>query len=69
MTGAIDTPMLDDAIERWGLDKERVRGHMSLFKRFGDPQEIANAALWLCSDASSYTTGHALPVDGGYLSH
>jgi len=67
--GAIDTPMLDGAIERWGLDRDRVAKHMSLFKRFGDPQEIANAALWLCSDASSYTTGHALPVDGGYLSH
>jgi glucose 1-dehydrogenase len=67
--GAIDTPMLDGAIERWGLDRDRVASHMSLFKRFGDPQEIANAALWLCSDASSYTTGHALPVDGGYLSH
>jgi NAD(P)-dependent dehydrogenase (short-subunit alcohol dehydrogenase family) len=67
--GAIETPMLDDAIARWGLDRDRVAGHMSLFKRFGDPQEIADAALWLCSDASSYTTGHALPVDGGFLSH
>lgn len=67
--GAIDTPMLDDALDRWGLDRDRVARHMSLFRRFGDPQEIANAALWLCSDASSFTTGHALPVDGGYLSH
>ncbi|MET0579310.1 MAG: SDR family oxidoreductase, partial [Ilumatobacteraceae bacterium] len=29
--------------------------------------EIAAAALWLCSDASSFTVGHALAVDGGYL--
>ena len=33
--------------------------------RFGDPDEVAEAVLWLCSDASSFTTGHALPVDGG----
>jgi NAD(P)-dependent dehydrogenase (short-subunit alcohol dehydrogenase family) len=35
--------------------------------RFGQPTEIANAALWLCSDQSSFTIGHALAVDGGYL--
>lgn len=33
--------------------------------RFGVPQDIANAALWLVSDAASYVTGVILPVDGG----
>ena len=33
--------------------------------RFGLPQDIANAALWLVSDAASYVTGVILPVDGG----
>ena len=33
--------------------------------RMGRPEEIANAVLWLCSDAASFTVGHALIVDGG----
>lgn len=34
--------------------------------RMAQPEEIAEAALWLCSDAASFVTGVALPVDGGY---
>lgn len=34
--------------------------------RFASPAEIAEAAVWLCSDAASFVTGAALPVDGGY---
>ena len=34
--------------------------------RFGRPEEIAGAAFFLASDDSSFVTGHALPVDGGY---
>jgi NAD(P)-dependent dehydrogenase (short-subunit alcohol dehydrogenase family) len=36
-------------------------------KRFGRPEEVAEAALYLASDASSFTTGTVLPVDGGWL--
>lgn len=35
--------------------------------RFGDPEEVAKAALFLASDEASYVTGHTLAVDGGYL--
>ena len=35
--------------------------------RLGKPEEIAAAAVWLCSEAASFVTGHALPVDGGYM--
>ena len=35
--------------------------------RIAAPEEVAEAALWLCSDASSFVTGHVLAVDGGYL--
>jgi len=65
--GAIDTPMLRAAIDRRGRDPQEVADRLSLFGRFGAPDEIARAALWLCSDESSFTTGHALAVDGGYL--
>jgi glucose 1-dehydrogenase len=65
--GAIDTPMLRNAMERRGRDVDDVVHRLSLFGRFGEPSEVAAAALWLCSDASSFTTGHALAVDGGML--
>lgn len=65
--GAIDTPMLRGAIEKRGRDPQEVANRLSLNGRFGTPDEIAAAALWLCSDASGFTIGHALAVDGGYL--
>ena len=65
--GAIDTPMLRNAMERRNREVEDTAKRLSLFRRFGEPTEIADAALWLCSDASSFTTGHALAVDGGML--
>ena len=34
--------------------------------RLGLPDEIAQAITWLCSDAASFVTGVALPVDGGW---
>jgi NAD(P)-dependent dehydrogenase (short-subunit alcohol dehydrogenase family) len=65
--GAIETPMLLGAIAARGRDPQEVAGRLSLFGRFGSPEEIAGAVLWLSSDDSSFTTGHALAVDGGYL--
>ncbi len=35
--------------------------------RIAAPEEVAEGALWLCSDASSFVTGHVLAVDGGFL--
>jgi NAD(P)-dependent dehydrogenase (short-subunit alcohol dehydrogenase family) len=65
--GSIDTPMLRTAMERRGRKVEDVVDRLSLIGRFGRPDEIASAALWLCSDDSSFVLGHALAVDAGYL--
>ncbi len=65
--GAIDTPMLRAAIDRRGRDPQEVADRLSTLGRFGTSEEIAAAALWLCSDDASFTVGHALAVDGGYL--
>lgn len=65
--GAIDTAMLRGAIVRRNGDPAAYARVLSPMRRFGDPDEVGAAALWLCSDASSFTTGANLTVDGGFL--
>ena len=67
LPGAIDTPMLRGALETTGFTEADFASALSLFGRFGKPEEVAEASAWLCSDASSYVTGHSLAVEGGYL--
>ncbi|RDW20301.1 glucose dehydrogenase [Oceanobacillus arenosus] len=66
--GAIDTPMLRGALEQFGLNEEEYAPQLSLLNRFGAPKEIAQASLWLASDASSYVTGTTIHADAGYTS-
>jgi NAD(P)-dependent dehydrogenase (short-subunit alcohol dehydrogenase family) len=67
--GIIQTPGLDrifkkvpgfsfEDVKKWGLSQIPM-------KRFGQPEEVADAILWLFSDESSYLTGHSLILDGG----
>ncbi|MBD1926222.1 SDR family oxidoreductase [Trichocoleus sp. FACHB-90] len=42
---------------------------MHAIGRVGKAEEIANAAIWLCSDKASFVTGQSLTVDGGYTAH
>jgi NAD(P)-dependent dehydrogenase (short-subunit alcohol dehydrogenase family) len=49
-----------------GTDRYREVTGRSMLPRFGDPAELAGAAIYLASDAASYTTGEVLTVDGGF---
>ena len=63
--GAVETPRL---VLRFG-DMEtarRLAGPKHLLNRLGQPEEIAQAALFLASDAASFMTGADMLVDGGY---
>jgi len=67
--GAIETPMLRRSFARH-VDPESVREisrNRHAMKRFGKAEEVAEAALYLASDASSFTTGTVMAVDGGWL--
>jgi 2-keto-3-deoxy-L-fuconate dehydrogenase len=67
--GAIDTPMLRRSFARHA-DPESIREasrNRHAMKRFGRAEDIAEAALHLASDASSFTTGTVMVVDGGWL--
>jgi NAD(P)-dependent dehydrogenase (short-subunit alcohol dehydrogenase family) len=59
-------PFLTDVSKAWGLEHDQTNrfGHLSL-QRAGEPTEIVGAALFLASDASSFTTGSILRADGG----
>lgn len=62
--GYIDTSMMDRFTGGTPEGRERVISQEPI-GRMGQPEEIANAVVWLCSDASSFVVGHALVVDGG----
>jgi NAD(P)-dependent dehydrogenase (short-subunit alcohol dehydrogenase family) len=64
--GFIHTPMVDRVLDRGVFDERQIIAAEPI-NRMGRPEEIAEAVLWLCSDAASFVTGVPFPVDGGYV--
>lgn len=61
--GVIETPMTAPLAA--DPDMRKVLDGMTPMGRMGQPEEIAAAVLWLCSDQASFVTGHPLVIDGG----
>jgi NAD(P)-dependent dehydrogenase (short-subunit alcohol dehydrogenase family) len=66
--GYIRTALVEELIERGALDARRIEARAPM-GRLGSPREMADVALFLASDASRYTTGHALLSDGGWTAN
>lgn len=66
--GFIETPMVMDRglVARENPEVMEQLINIEPVKRLGQPDEIAEAMLWLCSDAASFVDGHAMLVDGAY---
>jgi NAD(P)-dependent dehydrogenase (short-subunit alcohol dehydrogenase family) len=64
--GVIDTPMIDRATHGEDAAKTQFAASEPV-GRLGRPEEIADAVVWLGSDASSFVTGQAIAVDGGWV--
>jgi NAD(P)-dependent dehydrogenase (short-subunit alcohol dehydrogenase family) len=61
-----------DMAESFTGGDQRVEAYIlgqQALSRMGTPNEVAAAAVWLCSEEASFVTGHALAVDGGLLAH
>jgi NAD(P)-dependent dehydrogenase (short-subunit alcohol dehydrogenase family) len=63
--GVIETP-ITERIARDPQVKAELLARQPVH-RFGTPQEVANAIVWLCSDEASFMTGVPMPVDGGWV--
>lgn len=70
--GLTNTPMLREFMGR-SVDDEAAAETKRMFManvplgRVGEPEDVANAALWLASDESAYVTGVSIPIDGGFV--
>jgi NAD(P)-dependent dehydrogenase (short-subunit alcohol dehydrogenase family) len=62
--GIVDTPMVRQSMEQSESVKQMILRSQP-GGRLGTPEEIAEAAVWLCSERASFVTGHSMLVDGG----
>ncbi len=64
--GEIQTPMMEEYTLNSPELEEQVIA-VEPMGRLGSADEVAEAVIWLCSDAASFVTGHTMVVDGGYI--
>lgn len=64
--GPMWTPALRETVEKRPGHIDAHIAHVPL-RRIAEPEEVAEAAIWLCSPAASYVTGAVLSADGGYV--
>ena len=60
-------PILTDNLKRAGAAAQQAAAAAMPLRRVGQPEEVAAAVLWLCSDESGFITGTTLTIDGGKL--
>lgn len=65
--GAIRTPLYEERVFKTHPQMEGLVTALEPVGRMGKPEEIAAAVVWLCSEAASFVTGHAMAVDGGWV--
>lgn len=63
---ALRTPMLTAALQGLGIEEKDIIPTMSLIGRLGEPREVEQGSLFLCSDDASYVHGTVLHVGGGF---
>ncbi len=64
--GPIRTPLTEGVMAANEGAEERYTSRAPM-GRMGTPEEVAEAVIWLCSDAASFVTGHTMTVDGGVV--
>lgn len=65
--GVVETPLLEVSNGAFGEDELEALRQKYPLKRFGKPEDIANCAIFLLSDASSWMTGSNILIDGGFM--
>jgi NAD(P)-dependent dehydrogenase (short-subunit alcohol dehydrogenase family) len=60
-------PILTDNLKRAGASAQEAAAAAMPLQRVGQPEEVAAAVVWLCSDAAGFITGTTLTIDGGKL--
>jgi NAD(P)-dependent dehydrogenase (short-subunit alcohol dehydrogenase family) len=66
--GPVQRTLLNDYLTGGDPEKKKNMSNAVPMQRSADPEEMAEAVIWLCSDKASYITGDVIPVDGGMTS-